>query len=49
MRLKCEKADIQKKGPPQNERGEVTNFRKNQFVGEYHLSYYIPSFRVLRE
>jgi hypothetical protein len=26
------------KGPPRVSGGEVTNFRKNQFVGEYHQS-----------
>jgi len=25
------------KGPPLRKRGEVTNLRKNRFVGEYHL------------
>ncbi|KZY01233.1 hypothetical protein A3728_17325 [Sulfitobacter sp. HI0040] len=28
----------QRKAPRLSERGEVTNIRKNQFVGEYHLN-----------
>ncbi len=36
------KSDVQgsvvEKGPPRVSGGEVTNFRKNEFVGEYHQS-----------
>lgn len=29
---------IERKTPRKTSGGKVTNFRKNQFVGEYHLS-----------
>ena len=49
MILRFEIRCFQKKDPPQNKRGEVTNFRKNQFVGEYHLSFNIAEFRLSGE
>ena len=35
------RAAFKRKTPRKTSGGKVTNFRKNQFVGEYHLSYNI--------